>query len=450
MVNPTVLIHDPKGSSYVKCTAKGPFIHPLSDGESHADVNKQLNLNLGQSLLDPNNKTILWIIRFLNDVFVSWWEKGLFRCWNSLPVTWRRAVTFLSWRLYLPLHKAFLGRKTGIHVSVSEEYHALTTVMWLGRFFPVSVSRMRFSLQQLTASTREPQVSRIEKIKEPCKIKTIPEDQREHCTVEGLYVHVAEEPTDSCLFWIYGGAFLSGDAEGNIGPAERIGRQSGMDVFLVSHRLVPEALMKDMLWDTTLGYRWLCQKRKSQGKDPSRIFLLGISSGAGLATRLAQTLSETIRGEDTLPSYLSTASHGLPLPAGAVLMGPFCDYTEPKGSLLAYAEHDLIVNPRVLESGLSYLETHMGGSRRDHSPIFRSFQGLPPLCVVTSTHEALYDQAVDLINNARKAGASVTVGCWSYMCHVFSFLNGFIPEGEQSMVFAEEWLRQQDELTSEL
>lgn len=32
------------------------------------------------------------------------------------------------------------------------------------------------------------------------------------------------------------------------------------------------------------------------------------------------------------------------LPVGAVLMCPFVDYTEPKGSMLHYICHDLIVN----------------------------------------------------------------------------------------------------------
>lgn len=32
------------------------------------------------------------------------------------------------------------------------------------------------------------------------------------------------------------------------------------------------------------------------------------------------------------------------MPAGGVMMGPFVDYTEPKGSMKDYIKHDLIVN----------------------------------------------------------------------------------------------------------
>jgi acetyl esterase/lipase len=139
------------------------------------------------------------------------------------------------------------------------------------------------------------------------------------------------------------------------------------------------------------------------------------------------------------------AVENLPLPKGTVALGPFCDYTTPRGSLIHNAEHDLIVNQRVLEEGLPYLETNMGGSRRDHSPVFRSFEGCPPICVVMSEHEAIYDHALLMINNARAAGVPVTVGMWKYMCHVFMMLNHFVPEGEQAMEFACNWLREQQQ-----
>ena len=50
-----------------------------------------------------------------------------------------------------------------------------------------------------------------------------------------------------------------------------------------------------------------------------------------------------------------------------------------------------------------------------------------------------------LVNRARKQGVPVTLGVWKYMCHVFTFLWGFIPEGEESMEFACRWLNAQQE-----
>lgn len=425
--------------SYECCTSTLPY-----PKRSVEDINKDLNLNLGQKFISPNNKTLLWTIKFLNNLFVSWWEPYFQILWKSLPLDLRKWLTFTAWKFYFPLHKRILGRRTGIHPNASLEYHAVTTIAWWGRMIPVSIDRMRFSLSQLSVWSNHPVTSRIETIHEKISLEssTIPPDQIDHCHVKGLWVHVEAKPTEYTLLWIYGGAFLAGDTEGNLGPAERVGRETGMDVFIVEHRLVPEVQMKDMLWDVALGYHWLTSRRNK------KVFVLGISSGAGLATRLCQSVAEIRDDRVTLPAYLSSVLHkDTPLPAGAVLLGPFADYTTPRGSLLVNAAHDLIVNPRVLESGLPYLETHMGGSRRDHSPIYRSFAGCPPLCVVTSEHEAVYDHAVDLVNAARSYGVPVTLGVWKYMCHVFTFLSSFVPEGEESMHFFMDWLKEQKKET---
>jgi len=133
--------------------------------------------------------------------------------------------------------------------------------------------------------------------------------------------------TKRVIFWIFGGAFLAGDVEGNIGVAEKIGTQCNADVFLAEYRLLPEYEYEDACQDVYHAYKWLVEER---GVAPEHVILYGISSGGGLAVNLMQRLIET-QNEDLLP-------------AGAVLMCPFVDYTEPQGSMVHYINHDLIVN----------------------------------------------------------------------------------------------------------
>lgn len=83
-----------------------------------------------------------------------------------------------------------------------------------------------------------------------------------------------------------------------------------------------------------------------------------------------------------------------------------------------------------------------GQARRSQSPIHQSCKGLPPLCVVTSEHEAVYDMTCILVNRARSEGVPVTMGVWKCMCHVFSILHGFLPEGQISMDFVVEWIQE--------
>jgi epsilon-lactone hydrolase len=422
------------------------------------DKNEQqtLNLNLGQTIVSPDkNPRLLWMIKFLSSVLVEWWEHVFYKVWqHAVPLWLKRQLVFTAWKVYLPLHKLLLGRRTAIHRDASLEYHALSTLMYWGRFFPVSIQRMRFALSQLHVWTpTRMTAARATHIHE--EQQQVDEDMTSSTnnTVHGIFLHrhASKETTEQgCIFWIYGGAFLAGDAPGNAAIADWVGNATGMDVFIPSIRLAPEANMDEILWDVCLAYRWLCRHlRQGEGQQkrqsPIRIQLLGISSGGALCTRLMQLLAEHERGEAIVPAILEPllAGNDMKMPCGAVLLGPFVDYTPAQGSLLECAKHDLVVHDRVLESGLPYLETHIPpGKRQEYSPAHRSCHGLPPLCVVLSMHEAVYDMTVTLINRARRDGVPVTVGCWKYMCHVFSFLQAFIPEGRVSMEFLVEWMRQ--------
>jgi epsilon-lactone hydrolase len=215
-----------------------------------------------------------------------------------------------------------------------------------------------------------------------------------------------------------------------------------MDVFLPTYRLLPECSFDDMLWDVALAYSWLVNSRNVQ---PSNIILFGISSGSGLALRLLQHVAELKRGETLEPPYLAPLLSTKEdfMPGGAVLMCPFVDYTEPKGTFAEYDQHDLIVNQSVTEVGFPLLEEILGSdeNRRRKSPVYRSMEGLPPLCVVVSEHEVVYDQTILLVNRAREQNVQVTVGMWKFMCHAFCFLSSFVPEGQQSMDFVCEWIK---------
>jgi hypothetical protein len=130
----TQVHHRDDGASFIICNSKKPFINPTQPvGKKPEDVLKELNLDLGQTLINPQNKTLLWVIKFLDNLCFQWWESLFFKLWKKVPLAVRRALTFGSWKIYLRLHKLILGRRTGIHPSQSEEYHALTTIMWWGR-----------------------------------------------------------------------------------------------------------------------------------------------------------------------------------------------------------------------------------------------------------------------------------------------------------------------------
>ena len=359
-------------------------------------------------------------------------------------------LNFFLWKYFLKFHRYFLGRRTGIHRDVSEEYHALTTALYWGRLFPVSIGRMRFALSQLSTWTTNEITSKTERVAFDMKDRIVRDDAAppQPTVVNAVYVHsgiheITKEPR-KVIFWLYGGAFLSGDIDGNVSPAERVGKQTGHDMFVANYRLLPEVEFDDMLWDVLLAYRYLVDIRKIAPKD---ITVWGISSGASHCTRLLQLISQVERNIPTSPTWLASLLRPTDMPASGVLLCPFVDYTENTGSFTEYPKHDLVVNQSVIEEGVPYIAKVLGNGsrRRDCSPCYLDCTGLPPLCIVVSEHEAVYDHGVRLINKARSQGVAVTVGLWKYMCHVFCLLDSFCPEGRQSNKFCCDWIIEQQQ-----
>ena len=80
--------------------------------------NKKLRLNLGLPI-DPSKiarhqpiKSLIQLVhRFLLLV-----ENPLFRIWSQyIPLKLRQKLTLVAWKIYFPLHKLLIGRKTGLH-----------------------------------------------------------------------------------------------------------------------------------------------------------------------------------------------------------------------------------------------------------------------------------------------------------------------------------------------
>ena len=286
----------------------------------------------------------------------------------------------------------------------------MTTILYWGRLFPVTIKRMRFSLSQLSCchgwdvypvtrsiycsnkkiddkdndkvvisttnnsnqyGLKAMYVHSIHHDMSTTKNSGLLSDPFKRCnappttnssttpisndptTVTGYIIQHQHKPSSKILFYLYGGAYLGGDSLGNLHYAEKISQQSAsshesiMDIFVPNYRLLPEYTFFDALYDVCLSFEYLVLVK---GYHPKDIILFGISSGGGLCIRLMQRIIEFQK------AYLSCNKNDkgkiekqgvavlTNVPRGAVLMSPFVDYTEPKGSFLEYTKHDLIVN----------------------------------------------------------------------------------------------------------
>ena len=97
----------------------------------------------------------------------------------------------------------------------------------------------------------------------------------------------------------------------------------------------------------------------------------------------------------------------------------------------------------------STVGTKNTNGRIKYSPLFHDMNDLPPICVIVSEHESCYDMSIEIVNKARRQASAttgnrptdVTVGVWKHMCHVFSMMQAFLPEGKASIEFVKAWIR---------
>ena len=81
------------GILHVKCTSREQFVNPTSPPNmTPRQINETLNLNLGLPI-DPENKLLRAVLRFLMFTFLVWWEEYvIFAAYNAIPLEWRRQV----------------------------------------------------------------------------------------------------------------------------------------------------------------------------------------------------------------------------------------------------------------------------------------------------------------------------------------------------------------------
>ncbi|OEU12172.1 alpha/beta-hydrolase [Fragilariopsis cylindrus CCMP1102] len=296
------------------------------------------------------------------------------------------------------------------------------------------------------------------------------------------------------LSWIYGGAYLAGDAEGNTSLANEFIQDCHADaVFIPSYRLAPESNIDGVLWDVCLSFKFLLQKLQKEQEEEAKqkqkeqvetieIVPIGISSGGALVLRLLQLIRDRKPLiDDIIIGMQQTAIVKIDI-VGAVLFGPYIDYRNPlplsDQSFYQNAQYDYIVNEAVQHYGLPYLDGFIPptnenedtdnnenndnnnnkknsssidntNGRAVYSPITHDMNDLPPLCLIVSEHEVTYDMTIEIVNMVRRSqknsnkatNADVTIGIWKHMCHVFSMLQAFVPEGRSSIQFAKEWIR---------
>lgn len=218
---------------------------------------------------------------------------------------------------------------------------------------------------------------------------------------------------DRVIYYLHGGGYTIGSVNTHAALVARLCQAAGARSLSVNYRLAPEHPFPAAVEDAVAGYRWLLE----QEVDPARTVIAGDSAGGGL----------------TVATLVALRDHGLPLTAAGVCLSPWVDLEGLGDSIRTKAAEDPMIDAAHLhESANAYLA---GADPRTPlaAPLHADLSGLPPLLVQVGSAEVLLDDSRRLAERASAAGVEVTLEVWDEMIHVWHFMAGILPEGQQAI-----------------
>ncbi len=244
------------------------------------------------------------------------------------------------------------------------------------------------------------QIGAIERLfaDQPPGFEVTRNDPLPHCQAEWLRARDAR--TDRVILHFPGGAYVARLPSMERAMMARLCTAANARARLVFYRLAPEHPFPAGHEDSVGAYMQLLEL----GIAADRIVVSGISAGGGMA----------------LGVLLALRDRGLPMPAGAVLMSPLTDLTDPHdGSRVTNAARDAVLSHK---RGIEMRAMYVGGVIENManpyvSPVFGDFTGLPALFFQVGSTEILLDDSRRCAERARAAGVAAEVEVWNEMPH---------------------------------
>ncbi len=232
----------------------------------------------------------------------------------------------------------------------------------------------------------------------------------------------APQPEElSALLFFHGGGFRVGSIISHQGFASHLAALIPARVLLIDYRLAPEHPFPAALDDSLTAYRWMLDT----GIQPDRIAFIGDSAGGGL-------VGSVLLGADR---------RQWPLPGAGVCLSPWVDLTNSSASHTERDHLDVMFgHDDAVTAARWYLDGH---DPRDPlaSPLFGSWEGMPPMLVHAGDHEVLLDDATEFAALLEGAGVEVDHRIWPGMIHDFQIMYPNYPEAVEGTEAIVEFIR---------
>lgn len=223
---------------------------------------------------------------------------------------------------------------------------------------------------------------------------------------------VAPEVAPVCtILFLHGGAYISGAAQNYRAFTSRLSAACNARILALDYRLAPEEPFPTAIEDAQAAYTWLREH------DDLPLFILGDSAGGGLSLALLHALNIA----------------RIPQPRAVLLLSPWVDLTLSGESYTTRAEADPWLSEKMVTVAA---EMYLNGANPQSpliSPLFGTFDGLPPLLIMVGGREILLSDSLRLAEKASAAGVSVTLDVWYDMIHVFPIFAPLLPEAQHAI-----------------
>lgn len=250
---------------------------------------------------------------------------------------------------------------------------------------------------------------------------------------KGEWVRTRETDANRRLLYVHGGGFVAGSPKSHRMITSALCELTGMSVFALDYRLLPEHGRLASLEDTVEALKWLRCHGPDGPDEAAFLALVGDSAGGNLILAAAQRVRD----------------QGLINADALVALSPSTDVTLRSPSMRFNRHSDAMLGKSVgrlvnFPAPLRHLIFLFMGKRSPAAPVFSPLRGrltnLPPLLLQVSLTEMLLDDAARYYHRAREQGAEVTLETYDNMVHVWHMFYPELPEARIALARIRDFL----------
>ena len=238
--------------------------------------------------------------------------------------------------------------------------------------------------------------------------------------VEVLQQQLSQDPSKTSIIYCHGGGYVLGSSSTHAALTGHLADRTGASVYSVDYRLAPENPWPAAIEDVCKVYKTLI------GSLPpgNQVFLAGDSAGGGLVLAATQAAKR----------------QGMPMPAGLILLSPWCDLSNSGWSHDVLADRDYVCSAPLLSVCAAYYTGGIDPADGAKSALFGDFDGLPPMLIHVGSEEILLSDSTRLAARAGAAGIPIDLKIWPLMPHVFPLFVGHLDEATKAIAQISQWI----------